>query len=406
MVSEVHPTHEANMAVEVIESEAMKAFATLGAQNEVMAISLTQQSEIIAELCVRRRELAEGLEANLEALRTEQEARFEGDQKARALETSNSRLQHRLDEANSQLSVFQARCEEAECSQKRFQSKCGGLEVELQQSEATVKSLREQLLEKGAGVQAANVELGELRSKVASQEAKTKVLGEMWQTRAKLEDEVAKLTTRLEDAQAQVAQLQADVYDKDKKISDLERRVQDAVGGREREDGELQDLQWRAEAAEEAHTTLQRQIKAKLKETEAHIRSLEAELGKYKQHNEELEAEIQRGGYAQGELRSQCAALAQRTEKAEVRMNEELGARKKERKRADKADARIKELEAALSSLTGDLQKAKDGMGMMRTIAKIRDHDKDQIAVGFDAVGERTLDAVGKLNRRGAGRKR
>ena len=88
-------------------------------------------------------------------------------------------------------------------------------------------------------------------------------------------------------------------------------------------------------------------------------------------------------------------------------MNEELLARKKERKRAEKAEQRVKDLEDKLKAYEEKLQKAADGMGMMRTIAKIRNLDDGDCAVGFDAVGERSLAEVSKTTgKRGAGRPR
>ena len=49
------------------------------------------------------------------------------------------------------------------------------------------------------------------------------------------------------------------------------------------------------------------------------------------------------------------------------------------------------------------LLQVKDGMGMMRTIAKIRNLHDGERAVGFDAGGERTLGAATKSGRRGSG---
>jgi len=85
-----------------------------------------------------------------------------------------------------------------------------------------------------------------------------------------------------------------------------------------------------------------------------------------------------------------------RIEKAEARMNEEALARKKEAKRAKQAEEKAKRLDHEVKEMKSNLQAAKDGMGMMRTIAKIRNLDDGELPVGFDAVGERTLDAQGK----------
>jgi len=153
--------------------------------------------------------------------------------------------------------------------------------------------------------------------------------------------------------------------------------------------------------------TLRQQAKSLLAEKDEKIRKMGGHVEKAREECESLEGELQDAQMQQGELRSQCAALSGRTEKAEARMNEELLARKKERKRAEKAEARIKELEAQCEAMSGNLQKAKEGMGMMRTIAKIRNLDDETCAVGFDAVGEKTMATMTKATgKRGAGRPR
>jgi len=150
-----------------------------------------------------------------------------------------------------------------------------------------------------------------------------------------------------------------------------------------------------------------RQAKQLIGERDDKIRKLEAQLSSMGTDGDSLEASLLDSESQLAELRAQCASLSQRTEKAESRMNEELLARKKERKRAEKAEQRGKDLEEKVKAYEAKLQKAADGMGMMRTIAKIRNLDDETCAVGFDAVGERTLGEVSKSSgKRGAGRPR
>eukprot|EP00656_Telonema_subtile_P014974 TRINITY_DN1775_c0_g1_i8.p1 TRINITY_DN1775_c0_g1~~TRINITY_DN1775_c0_g1_i8.p1 ORF type:complete len:117 (+),score=36.58 TRINITY_DN1775_c0_g1_i8:110-460(+) len=106
------------------------------------------------------------------------------------------------------------------------------------------------------------------------------------------------------------------------------------------------------------------------------------------------------------EMRDSNDGLQLRIEKAEARMNEEALARKKEAKRAKEAEARCGRLQGEITALKENLQSAQDGMGMMRTIAKIRNLDDGELPVGFDAVGERTIkDNKGKKTGRRRGSK-
>lgn len=170
------------------------------------------------------------------------------------------------------------------------------------------------------------------------------------------------------------------------------------------QDQDVNDLQWRCEAAEQANANLQMQVKEQLGRAEARSRKADARIAELeKQCNGQLK-EMKTANGLKAEMRDSNDALQLRIEKAETRMNEEALARKKEAKRAKEAESRVKRLEAEIEALKANLQSAQDGMGMMRTIAKIRNLDDGDLPVGFDAVGERTL----KENKAGkkAGRRR
>jgi len=404
------PRPPSSRRASVCEIEGIESLSGLKAHNAALLSSLDENSSIIAELCQRRTLIAQRLEATHDQLAEEQEARLHAETKVQQLEVVNGDLETKVTDATREAEAATAKHEALEKEHNktlgdvaRLTREGDEVQATLLEAQSTISRLKAELFEKESTSQAASLEVEELKNQVSSQEAKTKVLGDMWETRARLEDEVKTLTTRLEGSYAQVTQLQGELSERNNKVAELEDRLRASSDGNSAKDGEVADLQWRCEAAEEALANLQRQAKSVIKDREDKVRSLEGETDHQKREIESLEQEVQESQAAQGELRSQCAALATRTEKAEGRMQEELANRKKERKRAERAEQKVKELEAALAALQDNLQKAKDGMGMMRTIAKIR-ADDGQCPVGFDAVGERTLDAVSKSKgRRGSG---
>jgi len=79
------------------------------------------------------------------------------------------------------------------------------------------------------------------------------------------------------------------------------------------------------------------------------------------------------------------------------------GLAKEATKRADKLERKLIQLEQSTNQLRGMLKSAQEGIGVMKTIARIRNHDKDGKggksgsgrSIGFDAVAN-TIDGVGR----------
>eukprot|EP00656_Telonema_subtile_P014971 TRINITY_DN1775_c0_g1_i3.p1 TRINITY_DN1775_c0_g1~~TRINITY_DN1775_c0_g1_i3.p1 ORF type:complete len:260 (+),score=91.51 TRINITY_DN1775_c0_g1_i3:891-1670(+) len=237
-------------------------------------------------------------------------------------------------------------------------------------------------------------------------EAKASLLKDVWTAREALDKHNTELQDQLVEAHREVQQLGQRVHGLTDENEQLKGALAESQAAAGREDQDANDLQWRCEAAEQANANLQMQVKEQLGRAEGRMRKADARIA-------ELEAQcnvqLREMKHAQGfkaEMRDSNDGLQLRIEKAEARMNEEALARKKEAKRAKEAEARCGRLQGEITALKENLQSAQDGMGMMRTIAKIRNLDDGELPVGFDAVGERTIkDNKGKKTGRRRGSK-
>jgi len=237
------------------------------------------------------------------------------------------------------------------------------------------------------------------QERVKHSEGRACLLDDIYEQREALEKKVAELQRVALEARnevteqgAYIQQLQGQLREKDAALLavDTQATHQSAMAG------DMDDLQWRAEAAEMANATLQAQVKERLQAMESRIKKAEAKAADKEQESDKLRRALEQSKEQSNTLRRENEGLMLRIEKAEARMNEEALARKKEAKRAKQAEDKAKRLDHELKEMKNNLQAAKDGMGMMRTIAKIRNLDDGELPVGFDAVGERTLDAQGK----------
>jgi len=189
----------------------VKLLGELIAHSASLKASLDENSNIIANLFQNRAEITERLEATHDALAEAQEKTLEGEAKVRELETTCLGLRQQLGDLQQSLETSTARA--AALGQEKISALVDvarlsreGDEVrgKLGEAESLVSKLKAELMDKAAASEAAAMQVEQLRSKVSGEEAKTKILGEMWETRAKLEDEVARLTSQLSSANHQV----------------------------------------------------------------------------------------------------------------------------------------------------------------------------------------------------------
>jgi len=390
----------------------------LTAQNEAMLGALEDQQGLITQLAESRAQMTDMYEAVKTALEHEEDKRLEAEQQLRLLEVSSGSLQEVLKEADavkvaleSELETARAQAQELRAELAQSQAVTAEKEAKLMEMEAQNAALKSELASCQSELKDAQRNVSELKEaqtgmleRLKASEGKATLLPDVWEARERLEKQNKHLEEELARARAEAAghaqQMKAYV----EKVQQLEAALKHAQEVAGSKDVDVNDLQWRCEAAEQAHATLQVQIKQRLEQAERVQRKSDARNTDLEQKCERLMRDLQQAQGMGAQQAQSNEGLLARLEKAEARMNEEALQRKKEAKRAKEAEARAKRLDAEVKALEGSLKTAQDGMGMMRTIAKIRNLDDETLPVGFDAVGERTLSENG-AGKRKAGRR-
>eukprot|EP00658_Telonema_sp_P-2_P010071 TRINITY_DN13785_c0_g1_i1.p1 TRINITY_DN13785_c0_g1~~TRINITY_DN13785_c0_g1_i1.p1 ORF type:complete len:457 (-),score=172.38 TRINITY_DN13785_c0_g1_i1:436-1806(-) len=388
-------------------------------QNDAMLESLDEQQQLIVQLVESRTVLRDSCDGLKDALEHEQALRLEADQKLRHLEDASGNFtelaqqaDERSKELESQLATALAEIGQLQKDLTSSQQAAQEHVEKLAQAEGDKAELgselaktREELRQQQESTATSTQENSILSGKLKTAEAQAALLKDLWTQRDELEGENADLHQQLSAAIAEGHELGRRVKELVDQAEEMGAALAQAKAAAGSSEGDVHDLQWRAEAAEQANATLQTQVKEKLGQAEGRMRKSDARIAELEKQCEGQAKQLRTAKGSTVEMRDTIAGLEERLAKAEAKMNEEAVLRKREAKRAKDAESRSRRLEGKIQELEGSLKSVEDGMGMMRTIAKIRNLEDGELPVGFDAVGERTM-GLNKGGKAKSGRRR